>query len=669
MKSLFELYREHQGKVSVSWYLTKLLRVLGHQVARTLHLVRIAPSVIRVGGGPRAVLQKALTFYRREGLSGIKRGIRILQSSCETRLSAGSGAFGRNDYAEWIRRYDYLDEAKRAKFKELCSGLTSKPKISLIMPTFNTKPEWLIEAIESVRGQIYQNWELCIADDASSDPTIRPILERFLREDERIKVVFRDQNGHISAASNSALELATGEWIALLDHDDRLSESALVLIAEAINTHPLAGLIYSDEDKIDELGNRSNPYFKCEFNIDLLRSQNMICHLGAYRGDLVRRLGGFRLGFEGSQDYDLALRTVELLDREQIVHVPHVLYHWRIHPESTAMNSGIKSYAQNAGLKALREHLMRQSINATVELTPFLQYRIRYQIPAPHPKISLIIPTRNGLHLIRQCIESILNKTTYKNYEILVIDNGSDDPVVLNYFCSFEGNENVRVIRDDSPFNYSALNNRAVHQADGEFVVLLNNDVEVISPEWLDELLGLAVQPGRGAVGACLWYPDETLQHGGVVLGVGGVAGHAEKFLQRGDSGYFGRAGLVHGISAVTAACLLIKKSIYLEVGGLNESDLQVAFNDVDFCLKVREAGYQNVWTPFAELYHHESATRGFEDTPEKKARFVKESAYMKRIWGESLLKDPAYSANLTLHHEDFSLAWPPRQPCCNSKG
>ena len=302
---------------STSWCLTKPIGFVGHQVARGKHLVKIAPSAFRIGGGPRATIKRALDLYRREGFSGIKRGIRIVQSGPEINPSVGSEGFDRNDYAEWVRRYDTIDEVKRDKLKALCEGFVSQPKISVVMPTYNPKPEWLIEAIESVRGQIYPNWQLCIADDASPDPAIRPILERYAREDERIKVVFRDQNGHISAASNSALELATGEWVALLDHDDLLPEHALALIAQAINRHPGAGLIYSDEDKIDEQGNRSTPYFKCEFNIDLLRSQNMICHLGAYRSDLFKRLGGFRLGFEGSQDYDLALRVVELLDPDK----------------------------------------------------------------------------------------------------------------------------------------------------------------------------------------------------------------------------------------------------------------------------------------------------------------------------------------------------------------
>jgi GT2 family glycosyltransferase len=275
--------------------------------------------------------------------------------------------------------------------------------------------------------------------------------------------------------------------------------------------------------------------------------------------------------------------------------------------------------------------------------------------------VSLIIPTRNGLHLISQCIESIISKTTYSNYEILVIDNGSDDLEVLNYFSSFSGGTKVRIIRDDSPFNYSALNNRAVAHVDGEYIGLLNNDIEVITPEWLDEMLSLAAQKNAGAIGACLWYPNNTLQHGGVVLGVGGVAGHAHKFLSKENFGYFGRAKLVHGVSVVTGACLLVKKSIYFEVGGLNEFALAIAFNDVDFCLKVREAGYHNAWTPFAELYHHESASRGLEDTPEKQLRFAREIEYMQKTWAGALRNDPAYSPNLTLDHEDLSLAWPPR--------
>lgn len=645
----------HIGRATAS------MSFLAHQVARGKLLFRIAPTALKQEGSVVGVLKKALGLYQREGIAGLKRGIRFVQSSGAVKPTLGSAEFDRNDYQEWVRRYDTIDDAVREKLGALCDRLATMPKISVVMPTHNPRPEWLVEAIESVRSQIYSEWELCIADDASSDLTTRPILERYAHEDKRIKVVFREQNGHISAASNSALELATGDWVALLDHDDLLTEHALVLVADAINRHPSAGVVYSDEDKIDEKGNRYQPYFKCEWNIDLFRSQNMICHLGAYRRDLINSVGGFREGFEGSQDYDLALRITERLTSKAIIHIPHVLYHWRGHAESTAFSGGAKTYAQDSGLKSLCEHLQRVNVGATVELTAFLHYRVRYPVPAYYPKVSLVIPTRNGLNLIRQCVGSIVEKTTYKNYEILVVDNGSDDGDVLDYFAEINSKSNIKVIRDEGPFNYSALNNKAVLNAQGEYVGLINNDLEVITPEWLDEMLSLASRQGTGAVGAALWYPDESLQHGGVITGIGGVAGHSHKHLSQRPLDYFGRTRLTQGLSAVTAACLLIKKSIYLEVGGLNEVDLQIAFNDVDFCLRVREAGYQNVWTPFAEFYHHESATRGFEDTPAKRARFNKEAEYMKRTWGESLLNDPAYSPNLTLDHEDFSLAWPPR--------
>ena len=641
--------------------MTAPLRVVGHQVARGKHLLKIMPAALQAGGGLSALLTKAIGLYRREGWSGLKRGVRFVQTGGEVRPGRGSEGFDRNDYAEWVRRYDSLDHDKLQALAAMCGALAQRPTISIVMPTYNPDPAWLEQAIDSVRQQIYPHWELCIADDASTDKEVRRVLERQASADSRIKVTFRDKNGHISAASNSALALATGEWIALLDHDDLLPAHALALIARTIENNPGAALIYSDEDKIDESGVRTSPYFKCDLNLELLRAQNMICHLGVYRSDLITQVGGFRVGFEGAQDYDLALRVIDAIRPEQVVHVPHVLYHWRIHAASTAMEAGVKTYAQEAGLKALSEHLQRRELPGRVELTPFMQYRVRYALPVSRPLVSLVIPTRNGLHLIRQCVNSILEKTSYGNFEILIVDNGSDEPEVLQYFAEISADPRVAVLRDDSPFNYSALTNRAVAVAKGEFVGLLNNDIEVITPEWLEEMLSLAALPGNGAVGARLWYPDDTLQHGGVVLGIGGVAGHAHKRLPRGDWGYFGRGALVQGVSCVTAACLLIRKFIYLEVGGLNETDLSVAFNDVDFCLKVRAAGYQNIWTPFAELYHHESATRGFEDTPEKLLRFSREVAYMQKTWGDTLLKDPAYSPNLTLEHEDYSLAWPPR--------
>nr|WP_249179454.1 glycosyltransferase family 2 protein [Burkholderia vietnamiensis] len=528
------------------------------------------------------------------------------------------------------------------------------------MPVYNPKPEWLAEAIDSVRAQLYPHWELCIADDVSTDPSIRPLLERYAGMDPRIKVVFRESNGHISAASNSALSVATGDWVALLDHDDLLPEHALYCVATAIVENPSAKLFYSDEDKIDESGRRCDPYFKCGWNPDLFYSHNMFSHLGVYKKTLLDEIGGFRIGLEGSQDYDLALRCIERVDAATIHHIPRVLYHWRVHAASTASAAEAKPYAAVAGKRAIDEHLARKGIAGAVEYIGY-GYRMHYALPDTLPLVSVIIPTRNAVDLMRQCIDSILHKTTYQNYEIIIVDNGSDDPESLKYFKSLEDSARIRVLRDDRPFNYSALNNAAVKQADGELVALVNNDIEVISPDWLSEMVAMAIQKDIGAVGAKLLYPNNTIQHAGLILGILGVAGNAHKHAPRSTHGYFGRASLINSFSAVTAACLVVRKSVYLEVGGFNEIDLSVAYNDVDFCLRVREVGYRNVWTPYAELYHHESATRGDENDPVKRARFMSETNYMKRRWAELLRDDPAYSPNLTLDHDNFSLAWPPR--------
>ncbi|MEQ1528582.1 MAG: glycosyltransferase family 2 protein [Methylococcales bacterium] len=610
----------------------------------------VAPYALDRSGGVREAVSAALSTIKENGLEGLRQHLIFLHNETINPL--------RKDYVQWIRVNDTYTDKIRAGMNKYIASLAHRPLISIVMPTYNANHEWLLKAIESVRKQIYPHWELCIADDASTDPAIRSILEKFVREDPRIKVVFRPQNGHISAASNSALKLVTGAWIALLDHDDLLADHALFWVADAINQHPDARMIYSDEDKIDELDRRFDPYFKCEWNVDLFYSHNLFSHLGVYSTELVNKVGGFREGLEGSQDYDLALRCIEHIKAEQIHHIPRVLYHWRVHSESTSHSSDAKPYAMLAGERALTEHFQRLKIKARSELINY-GYRTHYALPKMPPLVSLIIPTRNGLELIWQCVESILSKTTYPYYEIIIVDNGSDDQATLQYFEKVQANKHVRVVRDDRPFNFSALNNLAVNLARGDVVGLLNNDLEVISPEWLSEMVGIALQPQVGAVGARLWYANDRLQHGGIILGLGdaGIAGHAHIEILKGHTGYFGRACLMQSFSAVTAACLVIRKSVYEEVGGLNEDDLQIAFNDVDFCLRVRAAGYRNVWTPFAELYHHESATRGSEDTPEKQARFSKELHYMKQQWQDILNNDPAYSPNLALSHGDFRLA------------
>lgn len=638
---------------STSWKITRPLRWLG---LKRNWLQKQWPKIQELTkhhGNLTGVANRVLCILKQEG-------IRTLINKLIRFFNTDPVSHSDESYQEWINQYDIVNDNLRTAMHTRINSFQYAPLISVVMPTYNANPEWLKEAIESVRKQIYPHWQLCIADDASTDNTTRSILQLYEKEDVRIKVVYRSHNGHISAASNSALEIADGEWIALLDHDDLLSEHALFWVVDSLQKTPDAKLIYSDEDKIDSKGKRFSPYFKCDWNKELFYSQNMISHLGTYRTDLLRKIGGFREGFEGSQDYDLALRYIENITTKQIHHIPRILYHWRVHTHSTSQSTNAKPYVIAAFGKALDEHFQRQKIHAKIEFRDRF-YRVHYSLPDVLPLVTLIIPTRNGLQLIRQCIESILKKTSYLNYEIIIIDNGSDDAATLQYLGELNSQTQILIVKDDRPFNYSALNNNAVKLAQGEFIGLLNNDVEVISPDWLSEMISIALQPQVGAVGARLWYPNDTLQHGGVIIGLGGIAGHSHRHLPRHEYGYFGRASCTQNLSAVTAACLIIRKSIYEEVGGLNEQDLQVALNDVDFCLRVREAGYHNVWTPYAELYHHESASRGLDDTPEKRERFVKEVRYMQLHWGDLLLNDPAYNPNLTIHREDFSLAKPPR--------
>jgi glycosyltransferase involved in cell wall biosynthesis/2-polyprenyl-3-methyl-5-hydroxy-6-metoxy-1,4-benzoquinol methylase len=641
----------------------KLVAPVRHSINAARRVRRIAvllPSMIRRGGGLTATIGRTLRVLRQQGVKGLVSRVRWFSGTDHGLTAPPPDVPSRHDYDAWIKRYDTLDAQSRWQITEHIRTWESQPLISIIMPVFDPPMDLLRAAVDSVRYQLYPHWELCIADDASTNPDVRLYLEQLQLDDPQVKVFFREHNGHICAASNSAIELATGEYLALMDNDDLITEHALYWVARTIVENPGVGLIYSDEDKIDLQGKRSSAYFKPDWNEFLFRSQNMICHLGLYRRDVVERAGGFRLGFEGAQDYDLAMRCIEQLEPGQIIHIPRVLYHWRIHEGSTAKGGDQKPYAAEAGLKALNEHLQRQSLAAEAELLPMGMYRIRHQLPDDLPLVSLIIPTRNAHQLVKQCIESIRQLTTYENYEIILVDNGSDDAESLSYFAQLEREPDVLVLRDERPFNYSALNNFAVSHARGELVGLINNDIEVISPDWLGEMVSLALLPGVGAVGARLWYPDDRLQHGGVIAGVGGVAGHSHKCLPRGEYGYFCRASLTQELSAVTAACMIIRKSVFEQVNGLDEVNLKVAFNDVDFCLRLREAGYVNVYTPFAELYHHESATRGAEDTSRKKKRFKKEIDYMLARWPE-IKEDYAYNPNLTLDHEDFGLAWPPR--------
>jgi lipopolysaccharide biosynthesis protein/GT2 family glycosyltransferase len=565
------------------------------------------------------------------------------------------------DYANWVRLYDTINDDDREAIAMAIHEMTVRPLISVVMPVYNTVETYLRGAIDSVRRQLYPIWELCIADDASTAPHVRHILEYYRAIDPRIKVCYRGENGHISAASNSALALAEGSFVALLDHDDVLPEHALYMVAAALDADPEIDLIYSDEDKIDANGKRYDPYFKSDWNPDLMLSQNMFSHLGVYRRSLIEKLGGFCCGYEGSQDYDLVLRAQSLIDPNRIRHIPHILYHWRAAPGSTAFASETKPYALENARRAIADHLTASGTTADVLASPHPAFnRVRYALPEPAPRVSIVIPTRDRVDLLSECIKSLLHRTDYPDFEILVVDNQSKEPATRAYLGRLSEDSRIRILSYDAPFNFSAINNFAVGRATGSLLCLLNNDIEVISPGWLTEMASHAVRAGVGAVGALLYYPDDRIQHGGILIGCAGVAAHAHFGLPRGDFGYFGRAAVVQNVSAVTAACLVMSKTVFEEVGGLNEKDLAVAYNDVDLCLRLRELGYRIVWTPHAELYHHESASRGADTDPDKVDRFKAEARYMFGRWGHFLDCDPYYHPNLRLDGS-FELSFPPR--------
>jgi len=577
------------------------------------------------------------------------------------RTSVTNDTTKRDQYKDWCDLYDTLTSAHLQIIAKLSNNLPYQPLFSIIMPVYNAPVYFLRKAIESVQKQVYQNWQLCIADDASTNADIKKVLAEYSAKDKRVKVVFREVNGHISQASNSALELATGEYMVLLDQDDELRPHSLYMVAKVLNEHPGLALIYSDEDKIDEQGNRYDPYFKTDWNRDLFYGQNMINHLGVYKLSLVKRVNGFRTGFEGSQDYDLALRCLEHIYQSQIYHIPHVLYHWRAVSGSTAAITGNKQYAYEAGLKALNEHLQRTAQAATAVENINYSYRVKWQVPKPEPKVSIVIPTKDKVEVLRTCVTSILKKTHYKNYEVLVIDNKSIEPATFDYYKTIQAfSKQVHVHSYNFEFNFSAITNYGVRQAAGEIVLLLNNDTEVINEDWMEEMVSHCVRKEVGAVGAKLFYPNGQIQHAGVFLSGGHPGIHIYLKKQKEDPGYFNKLNLVQNYSAVTAACLAVRKELYFEVGGLDEKNLRVAYNDVDFCLKLREAGYKNVWTPFAQLIHYESLSRGSDMTEINLPRFKQEQAFMRAKWEDTLVHDPFFNPNLSYDTGVTQYAFPP---------
>ena len=548
-----------------------------------------------------------------------------------------SNPFDQYDYLKWLDKFECIDSTDNFEYK---------PLISIVMPTFNVEKKYLTACIDSVLNQYYQNFEICIADDCSTNEETLNTLREYEKKDKRIKIVYREKNGHISRATNSALEIAQGEFVGLLDNDDVLSKNALYEVVKVLNENRKLDMIYSDEDKMDLNGKRCDPNFKPDFSPDTLLSLNYICHFVVIRKSLIDSVGGFEIGLEGAQDYDLLLKITEITN--SIRHIPKILYHWRKIPGSTSMAISHKDYAIDTGKRVLENALKRRGINAIVHKDPVSTYYYLEYIKKDNPLVSIIIPTKDYADITRVCLESLYNKTAYKNFEVLLVNNNSEKQETFDLFEEFsEKYSNFRVIDANIPFNYSKINNLAARQADGEILVLLNNDTEIIQEDWLDIMIGYATQSHIGAVGPKLLYPDLTIQHGGVLIGLGGVASHAYIGEDRTFPGIYGRLRVPYNYAAVTAACLVIEKNKFFEVDGLEE-DLTVAYNDVDFNLKLLEKGLYNVFLPQVELIHHESKPRGLDSEGDKYKRFMKEESYMHKKWNKYIEEDPYYNKNYT---------------------
>ena len=527
---------------------------------------------------------------------------------------------------------------------------------SILVPLYNTPMDFLEQMIRSVELQTYGKWELCLADGSDEEHGyVREYCLKKASKDARIKYQKLTENKGISENTNACIEMATGNYIALFDHDDVLEPTVLFEYMERICAED-ADFLYCDEDKFHEFGGELyDAHFKPDFAVDNLRSNNYICHFTVFKASLLEKSGVFRKEFDGSQDHDMILRLTE--QAQHIVHIPKVLYHWRVSAASVASDPYAKPYTIEAGRRAVREHLERVGLKGTVESTVIHPniYRVKYDIVG-EPLVSIIIPNYNHVDELSRCIDSILEKSTYKNYEIIIVENNSDEET-FTYYETLKAHENIKVVVYKPPagFNYSAINNFGVQFAKGEHYILLNNDVEIISPSWIEEMLMYSQREDVGAVGAMLYYPDDTIQHAGVTLGVLTLAGHNFKHQSRGTPGYFGRAGYQQNVTAVTAACLMLSAAVYKEIDGLDES-FEVAFNDIDMCMRIRKTGRLLVFTPFAELYHYESISRGTDESPKKRARFVSEVTRFQERWKEELAAgDPFYNPNLTLEREDFS--------------
>ena len=557
-----------------------------------------------------------------------------------------------NQYAIQVNQWSLSSNPNK-----ISTEITRDYTISIVTPVYNVDPKWLDLCIKSVLNQTYQHWQLCLYDDRSTNQETIDCLKKWdAVGDPRIRIGYGKENVNISGATNGAIALADGDYITFLDNDDELTPDAIYVVVQYLNAYPDTTILYSDEDKYEMTGHRTGPYFKSDFNLDLLRSNNYFTHLTVIRKDIGDKIEWLKLGYEGAQDHDLVLRVIDVVDHSTIRHIPEVLYHWRKIPTSTAGNYGAKDYAYQAGVRALEDHMERNGIYGRIEKGMWGgAYRMLREIHNPK-KVSIIIPFKDHIHFLERLIPSIEDNTLYPSYEILLINNQSEKEETLDFLSTLShDNTNIKVLDYDYPFNYAAMNNWAVTQADGDYIMLLNNDMEVITEGWLSNMVEHIQRDEVGAVGCKLLYEDNTLQHAGVLMGINGSAGHAFKGQTNGTH-YF-NMGVIKNVSGVTGACLLTKKELYLELGGLDEKLFKVAYNDVDYCLKLREKGFLIVYTPYTELYHYESKSRGYEDTPEKEARHLQEKEALQKKWGQQCLVDPYYNPNLSYKSQANALA------------
>lgn len=555
-------------------------------------------------------------------------------------------------YGPWYQAYvpdqETLEAQKKHKFDY-------RPLISIAVPAYQTPVEFLKQMIESLISQTYPEWELCIANASPDNEEMQRVLADYSAKDSRVRFCNLKENLGIAENTNRAFSMAKGEFMGLLDHDDLLAPNALYEIVQALQDHPQADALYTDEDKVTtEMDEHFQPHLKPDFNLDLLRSNNYICHFFVVRRSIVEKAGGFRKEFDGAQDYDFIFRCTE--NAREVLHVPEILYHWRTHKASTADNPASKMYAFEAGKRAIEANLERTETKGVVSHTQDLGfYRVKYPVQGK-PLVSVIIPNKDEKETLQTCMEMLNSNTSYQNFEIIIIENNSTTDEIFRYYKELSKDPRIHLLRWGKEFNYSAINNFGVAHAKGEYLLFLNNDIKSINPDWMEELLGVCQRPEVGGVGAKLIYPDNTIQHAGCVVGMGGIAGHMFVDMPADRTGYLHKASLLQDMSAVTAACLMMKKEVFEEAGGFTE-ELAVAFNDVDLCLKVRKNNHLIVYDPYAKLYHMESKTRGAEDSKEKVRRFQTEIEYMRCHWLDILKNgDPYYNKNLSLTKWNYSL-------------